>query len=210
MIWTIVALLAGFFVISPALAGLSVDLVEVPISAAAISNDSNLNGMRSLQVQVTVTGDTELAGADMQATLGSGGAFYYAALHSNVANPTFWPLAASLEFDTWIHSALSGNSGPDTNLLGSHPLDGGAPPAIFDAQKVSAAWGKLTNVGAGTYVIANLTVNQAGYNTGQVVGRVVNTGSTLVVPFEFGAPLPEPASIALLGLGCLALLRRRS
>lgn len=73
-----------------------------------------------------------------------------------------------------------------------------------------AANGRDGNIGPGRYWLAVGLFNTAfGATNWDVTSTSTGDPNTVVVNFRTDAPVPEPASIAALGLGAAALLRRR-
>jgi hypothetical protein len=120
-------------------------------------------------------------------------------------NPGFFMFVPSLEWDTYL-TVPSGYPAPVSFA--------GAPPWMTDTS-ITASWFDTVNDGPGIWKIARVTLSSDAYGT--ITGSSWDMGPAPAVccplGFEFtimaGEIVPEPATIALLALGAVALLRRR-
>jgi hypothetical protein len=69
--------------------------------------------------------------------------------------------------------------------------------------------GGAATLAAGTYYVAAGTFNVAYGNGFVATSTATSTGNSLHMNMTYNAAVPEPASLAVLGLGALALIRRR-
>ncbi len=140
----------------------------------------------------------------------TGGTFYQNAFNdTNSPNPAFFGVPG-FEDSQWT-SFYSTHLGYP-NIVG--PTPGVSPGFAFGpvdtAQALNADWFWTpdgVNDYPGTFTIARFTIMNP--DPGFLATIDMQVGSINVTPFQFIATVPEPASLALLALGGLALIRRR-
>jgi len=97
---------------------------------------------------------------------------------------------------------------------GAIDIPGGSPQTIFNTQNLNIAWippfGNTT--GPGTFQVARVTLKNTADGTWKFLGYGTDGANPELFegPIVDGVPLPEPATLGLLLLGSLTLLRRRS
>jgi hypothetical protein len=156
---------------------------------------------------VTVSGEDDWAWTDAAATLPDlGDAFFQHILGNKFPTPQNFGMFPALEFDCyWTRPGLFPNA-----------ADGQGVPGFAgfteQPQYVQAVWFDAPNSGDGDFVIARYTVRhlseEVTYLDIDGASKVSSTGDELH-SFTFHVAVPEPTSLALLGLGLvLALIRR--
>jgi hypothetical protein len=191
-------------------AAVTVAAVEQTITAAAQTapaGDPALVGARCWDIQVTTTGD--LLGMQIVSLTGTG------TLYNNVINdppsnsdlkpnPLFFPIYPALEFDSYIDMPTTAASPPGTITILAGTLGTTTTAAVLPMDYVDT-----TNDGAQTnFVVARLTLLSAAGNEVLTIKSQENVGGNPEI-VQHVVPLPEPATMSLLALGGLAVLRRR-
>jgi len=118
----------------------------------------------------------------------------------------FWGFFPDLQWDTWVGTVPSNAPGAnDVGPLGAGDL--GSPVLSMAGQLVSVTWGGTSTAETGPTQIANITTTNGAQGTWQLL---TSFAGGLVVQSGGAWPVPEPASLGLISLGGLAVLRRRS
>ena len=137
------------------------------------------------------------------------GSVHNGAPDSNGPQAAFWavPGFQALEFDTWVGVPFDGTNG----IAGGAGDIPGAGPLSMAGQTISVTgFNTTTTDTAANLRVGNITLSNDAVGTWQMImsfaGGVLVQSSGVV---EGGAMVPEPASLALLGLGGIAALRRR-
>ena len=170
---------------------------------------------------LVVTTDTDWLSAQMIVTLDAPGQIYQDLMgdaspqspgdpNPQSPNPAFFPLVPSLEFDTYLSNGVLGESVSWSEAL---DLCLGCGP-VFDSDHISFLWYTTGTEDIGTLALARVTLADTANGTWQFVATAMPQGGPRVeVPAGIVANgvmyIPEPAMMSLLGLGGLALMRRR-
>jgi len=165
------------------LLSVAITLVNVPIKSAAKAADPTLNNLRTVDVQLQVTGGDDWLASDLKLVLTTG-SFYNPGAGGNSPNTALWGTFPHLEFDTWVAAPNFGS----VSILGRKE---GSGAAVFSSTEVNVAWGDLVNTGDGVWTIARLTMsaNAIGNLTGAVFAQ-----SSPGTEFPFNALISPPTS----------------
>jgi hypothetical protein len=133
------------------------------------------------------------------------GSVYNDALGADTPNQAFWGVFPALEFDSWV-----GVAGDGTNGIAGGAGDLGGGPQSMTGQTISITGFNTTVTNTAALRVGNISLSSDAAGTWQLIqsfaGGVLIRSEGVV---EAGAMVPEPASLALLGLGGLAAIRRR-
>lgn len=182
--------------------------------------DNTLDGFRTFDLSIDFTG--EYSGSQILSVL-STGTFYQDAVGSDSPpNAAFFGTFPDLEFDTFFAQGGS-TSGTTVGTLGvgggGGPvnIDGTLTDLLVDSTTLQAQFnpsGSDFIADRSDFLVARITVSDDANGTFQFLA---SANDDIPAPNAFGELaivdgelLPEPATAALLGLGGLAMLRRRS
>ena len=144
---------------------------------------------------------------DIYQNTGSGSALY------TEPNPANFGSVPALEFDTYVTFSAWPYPTPTMVFGGATDIIPGSV-LTFNTQNLNVSWIPMfgNNTGPGTFQVARVTLKDTADGTWQFRGW--QTGGIDAALFGGsivdGVPLPEPATLSLLLLGSLTLLRRRS
>lgn len=147
-------------------------------------------------------GTNDWTSAGLVVNLTSGTAYQDAFGADAPPNPAFFPTFPALEFDTYVGILEDGTAG-----IAGGAGDVGGGPLSLDAPQISVSWFNTDSSDTGVVQIAMVTLSDDAQGTFSYISQGVRTDGAVINGVMGG--VPEPASMALLGLGGLALLRRR-
>jgi hypothetical protein len=196
-----------------------VGLTPVAIDPTASAADPTLAGYKSYDLTVSISPGDHWAAASLLGTL-NGGTFYVPAKSdkdTGMADPDTLDLRPNLAFDTFVSRPGYVDPGAGA-ILGSAS---GAPAFTFPKSSnaknaIDVAWGDVqatSNPLVGIQNIARLTITNGTLPSVFTGTLKVTSDPNAQNPFSFTIPpvVPEPTSVALmgLGLGAVALRRRK-
>ena len=201
---TLTVLILVAAIANVASAALTMEIVEV----------DNTPGGDALLGYVTqdlvVTTDSYWLGSQLIVDLDEPGKIYQDPMgntNPQSPNPAFFPHFPSLEFDTYVSSGVLGEW---VSTGGAEDL-GGPPEVIFDTDHISIEWWTSDTDDIGTFPVARVTLHDSADGTWSFLSPTFPAEGYFPVngPVINGHMVPEPAMLALLGVGSLAFIRRR-
>ena len=167
--------------------------------------------------------DSDWTQAQLLLTLESGSVFQEVMGGDNPPNPGFFGMVPTLEFDTYLTGGggskpgdpilAPGAFGDDASIAGGAVDLGGTPGGKFDTVGIDIGWFTTeTNNTAADMLLARITLSDDA--NGAWALRLsdaagANSVTTTNGPVVDGFIIPEPATMSLVVLGGLAMLRRR-
>ena len=186
---------------------------EITLEVVPVDNSSDANLTGFVTQDLVVTTDTDWLSAQLAVTLDEPDQIFQDPLLSRPwwEYPIFqiWPPPWSF-FDTYVSNGVLGEV---ISVTGAVDL-GGPPGEIFDTDQLSIAWYTTNEDDIGTLALARVSLADTANGTWQFIATAAPQGAPRVdVPagiVENGVMyIPEPATLSLLTLGGLALMRRR-
>jgi len=166
---------------------------------------NTIPGTRSFSIMADGEGlDWNVAAMKLDLTAGS--VYNDPDFDALVPQDGFWPTFPDLEWDTWF-----GVPGDATNGIagGAGDLGGGALNAGgTGVDAISVSWFNTTFAQTGLTRIGTFTLTNDAVGTWEITAGF-GTGVFVTTDQVQGTVVPEPASLALLGLFGVAALRRR-
>ena len=182
------------------------------VSNVGITQNATTEGVVN-QISIDFAG--QYSGAQLLIELSSGSVYQDAVGAATPPNAAFIPVFPSLANDSFVAQGSATAGGADGEPLpGGGAVDlGGAAVAQFDAAGINQAWnpagGQVISDRVG-FLIAQITLSSDAAGTWSLLSSAAGDIAVESGTVVGGALVPEPATAALLGLGGLAMLRRRT
>ena len=179
---------------------------EITMEIVPVDNSSALTGF--ITQDLVVTTDSDWLGCQMVVTVPAG-AIYQDSLtvSAQSPNPAFFPTFPTLEFDTYV---TDGSLGESVSTTGAVDL-GGPPSEVFTEDELSIAWYTDATDNIGTFAVARVTLADTAQGDWQFLATAKPAEGPIVLASDaiIGGVMPEPATMGILALGGLMLLKRR-
>ena len=179
----------------------------ITMQVVEVDNTAQLTGY--VTQDIVVTTDTDWLGAHLVVQPDANGSIYQDALGDTdprPPNPAFFTIAPSLEFDTYLMPDW-----PDAWVPENPPWSG-----TFDVDAIDVSWHTGLQDEIGELALARLTLAGTATGTWSFMATAAPAGSGPMVEVPAGVIengvmyIPEPTTLLLLGMGGLAVIRRRS
>ncbi len=197
-----VALLAAAVIFAALTAGAQAGIIPSFEKVTSVNIGGTDYNVWDMMVEV----DPDWTTTDMDLTLTSGEMFHETEVGSNTEpNPAFFASFPDLEWDTY--AATPGGHARSASFAGT---------TVMDATTFDAVWFDSVTGEAGTFRVARITLSTDA--NGDISGNVffakpgeTEPGKVSIDEYliEDGEIVPEPATMALLGLGGIGVLLRR-
>ncbi len=180
----------------PALALANITTSLVPNSGSTIPA-----GYKSYDLKIT--SDTDWTNQRLDLTLTQGSIYQDGFGGDTQPNPLFFSIAPSLQWDTFFTTP-----GGFPNTAGTGTAPGFAGTNTITSTTLGVSWFDSVTNAPGTYTVARLTLSDNAVGAYSGNGFDAQSGGTGTY-FSGNINVPEPASLAVLGLGAVALMARK-
>ncbi len=184
--------IAAGFACSSALGGISVEIVDQTVVPGVVTHAIMWDG----------GGTQDWTSAAMVIDLTSGSAYQTDGAGADGPPSSFViGLVPAVEFDTYVGIIDDGSAGI---AGGAGDLGGG--PLSMNAPQISVSWYNNSTDDTGIVKIGNVSLSTDAQGTWSILSAGVTVSGIVGDGYMV---IPEPASLGLLGIGGLALIRRR-